>query len=235
MQGLIETALSNPWATLDRLLDGPLHPGGRESTERLLDRARVDGGTRLLDAGCGPGEAVEAARERGVEPVGVDLDPPAGGVRGDLAALPIRTDAVDVVLAECVLCLLSERGAVFGEFDRVLAPGGRLAVSDVVVEDSAPDLPDPVLEVLCLTNATDRASFVAEIERAGFTVESTTDHHDDLLAMRDEVTSKVDYEAMLGLMGDRGARISGYLDSLETAVENGEISYVSLVASRGGE
>lgn len=233
MQGLIETAMANPWATLDRLLDGPLHPGGRESTEQLFDRAGIDDGTRLLDAGCGPGDAVELARERGVDPVGVDLDPPAGGVRGDLGALPIQTDAVDVVLAECVLCLLSERVTVFEEFDRVLAPGGRLAVSDVVVEGSAPDLPDAVMEALCLTNTTDKETFTGELEAAGFEIESMTDHRDDLLAMRDEVKSKVDYEAMLGLMGEQGARISSHIDRLEAAVENGEIGYVSVVASRG--
>lgn len=233
MQGLLETAMANPWATLERVLDGPLHPGGRESTEQLFDRAGIDAGTRLLDAGCGPGDAVALARDRGAEPVGVDLDPPVGGVRGDLGALPLQDDSVDAVLAECVLCLLSERGDAVAEFDRVLAPGGRVAISDVVVEESAPDLPDAVLEALCLTNTTNREAFVGEIEDAGFTVESVTDHREDLLAMRDELESKVDYEAMLGLMGDRGARINSYLETLERAVEDGEIGYVSLVAVRG--
>lgn len=232
MQGLLETAMANPWATLDRVLDGPLHPGGRESTEDLFDRAGIDTGTRLLDAGCGPGDAVGLARERGAESVGVDLDPPAGGVRGDLAALPLRGDAVDAVLAECVLCLLSDREDVFAEFDRVLAPGGRVAISDVVVEETAPDLPDGVLEALCLTNTTSREAFVGELERAGFTVESVTDHRENLLAMRDDLKSKVDYEAMLALMGDRGDRINSSLDTLEAAVEDGDIGYVSLVASR---
>jgi arsenite methyltransferase len=234
MQGLIESAMSNPWATLDRVLDGPLHPGGRQSTETLLDRAGVDSDSRLLDAGCGPGDAVELARERGVDPVGVDLDPPTGGVRGDLGALPVQSDTVDVVLAECVLCLLSDRAEVFAEFDRVLTTGGRLAVSDVVVEGSAPDLPESVMEALCLTNTTGREALAGEIDRAGFRVDSVTDHRDDLLEMRDEVKSKVNYEAMLGLMGDRGARINSYIDSLETAVENGDIGYVSIVASRSG-
>lgn len=232
MQGLIESAMANPWATLDRLLDGPLHPGGRESTANLFDRAGIKAGTRVLDAGCGPGDAVELARNRGANPVGVDLDPPADGVRGDLAALPLQDDAVDAVLAECVLCLLSDREATFAEFDRVLAPGGRLALSDVVVEETAPDLPDAVLEALCLTNTTSREAFVDELERGGFTVWSVTDHREDLLAMRDELKSKVDYEAMLGLMGDRGARLNAHLDALESAVEDGEIGYVSLVAGR---
>lgn len=232
MQGLLETAMANPWATLDRVLDGPLHPGGRESTEALFDRAGIDAGTRLLDAGCGPGDAVELARERGADPLGVDLDPPAGGVRGDLGALPVQDGSVDAVLAECVLCLLSDRDEAFAEFDRVLASGGRLALSDVVVEDTAPDLPDAVLEALCLTNTTSREAFVGELEAAGFTVESVIDHREDLLAMRDELESKVDYEAMLGLLGDRGSRISSYLDTLETAVETGEIGYVSVVTDR---
>ena len=71
-------ALENPWTTLDALLDGPLHPGGAEATATLLDRAGVSDGTRLLDVGCGAGDALTRARNRGATAVGLDRNPGAG-------------------------------------------------------------------------------------------------------------------------------------------------------------
>jgi SAM-dependent methyltransferase len=232
MEGLLDAALANPWATMDRLVDGPLHPGGREATERLLDRAGVESGTRVLDVGCGAGHALALARDRGARAWGVDPDPAADrAVRGTATALPVRTDSVDVVLAECVLCLTDIERAL-GEVERVLAPGGRLALSDVVVVGEAPQIPERAAQVLCLTGARSRDRLVASVADAGFRVGSVADHHEDLLAMRDEVASKVDYERLLGLMGERGRRVQDVIDGVEAAVEEGRIGYVSVVATR---
>jgi len=232
MEGLLDAALADPWATMDRLVDGPLHPGGREATERLLDRAGVESGTRVLDVGCGAGHALELARDRGARAWGVDPDPAADrAVRGTATALPVRADSVDVVLAECVLCLTDVERAL-GEVERVLAPGGRLALSDVVVAGEAPQIPERAAQVLCLTGARSRDRLVASVADAGFRVGSVADHHEDLLAMRDEVASKVDYERLLGLMGERGRRVQDAIDGVEAAVEEGRIGYVSVVATR---
>lgn len=230
MQALLDAALANPWQTLDTIVDDPLHPGGTAATERLLDRAGVTDGTRLLEVGCGAGDALEVAGERGVEAVGLDVNPSTdGAVRGDATALPVRNRSVDVVLAECVLCL-TDLSRALAESERVLRDGGRLAVSDVVVEGDRPPVPDGVAEALCLTGARSRDRLVAELDEAGFTVRSVRDHHDDLLAMREQVRERVDYEGLLGAMGERGKRIRDGIDDLETAVESGEIGYVSVVA-----
>jgi SAM-dependent methyltransferase len=230
MQALLDAALANPWQTLDTIVDDPLHPGGTAATERLLDRAGVADGTRLLEVGCGAGDALEVAGERGVEAVGLDVNPSTdGAVRGDATALPVRNRSVDVVLAECVLCL-TDLSRALAESGRVLRDGGRLAVSDVVVECDRPPVPDGVAEALCLTGARSRDRLVAELDEAGFTVRSVRDHHDDLLAMREQVRERVDYEGLLGAMGERGKRIRDGIDDLETAVESGEIGYVSVVA-----
>lgn len=231
MQGLLETAVENPWATLEYVLDGPLHPGGTESTEALLDRADVDGGTRLLDVGCGAGESVALARERGADAVGLDHDPPAGGVRGDLAALPIRDGSVDVVLSECVMCLAADRRRAFEAVHRVLAPGGRLAFSDVVGEGPLPELPDVVREPLCLSDPAGRTALVESIEETGFVVDDVRDHRADLLAMRDTVSDRVDYGPLLRALGERGRRLLDAIEEVEDAVESGRIGYVSLVAT----
>lgn len=231
MQGLLDAALANPWSTLDTMLDGPLHPGGTEATGELLDQAAVGPGTRLLDVGCGAGEALSVARDRGADAVGIDPAPSADrALRGDAAALPVQTGSVDVLLAECVLCL-TDLEVTLGEANRVLRDGGRLALSDVVIDGDRPEVPKSVADALCLTGARSRDRLTDRIEAAGFDVEHVVDRHDDLLAMRDRVTERVDYEGLLGLMGERGERALAAIEDLEGAVEAGDVSYVSLVAT----
>ena len=234
MDGLLDAAFSNPWATLDTMLDGPLHPGGTEATEQLLDRAGVGEGTRLLDVGCGAGEALSVARGRGAEAVGIDPAPNTDrALRGDATALPVKSGNVDVLLAECVLCL-TDLDAALGEANRVLAAGGRLALSDVIVEGDRPDVPETVSDALCLTGARSRDRLTDHVEAAKFAVQDIWDHHDDLLVMRDQVTDQVDYEGLLGLLGERGQRALSAIETLEAAVEAGDVSYVSLVATAQG-
>jgi arsenite methyltransferase len=231
MDGLLDAALANPWSTLDTMLDGPLHPGGTEATEQLLDRAGVGHGTRLLDVGCGAGEALPVARQRGAHAVGIDPEPSTDrALRGDATALPLQDACVDVLLAECVLCL-TDLDAALGEANRILTDRGRLALSDVVVDGDRPDVPETVADALCLTGARSRDRLTERIEAAGFEVQDIADHHDDLLAMRDRVTDQVDYEGLLGLMGERGQRALSAIEDLEAAVEAGDVSYVSLVAT----
>jgi len=231
MNGLLDAALADPWGTLETVLDGPLHPGGTEATERLLDRADVGPGTRLVDVGCGAGEGLSAARERGADAVGIDPSPSAArAIRGDATALPLRDGSVDVLLAECVLCL-TELPVALAEVDRVLDDGGRLALSDVVVEGDGPEVPERLAEALCLDGARSHDRLVAELDAAGFETRAVRDHHDDLLAMRDRVTERIDYESLLGLMGERGQRALDAIEELETAVEAGNVRYVSVVAT----
>jgi len=232
MNGFVDAALSNPWATMDRLLEGPLHPGGADATAELLARADVGPSTRLLDVGCGAGEALSVARSQGADAVGVDPSPGTDrAIRGDATALPIRESSVDVLLAECVLCL-TDLPAALREASRVLAGGGRLAVSDVVVDGGAPAIPDAMAEALCLSDARSRDRLRSELTAAGFEVRTVADHHDDLLEMRDRIADRVDYEGLLGLMGERGQRALDAIETVETAVENGSVSYVSVVADR---
>ena len=229
MAGLLDAMLANPWATLDAVVEGPLHPGGRDATAELLARADVGEGTRLLDVGCGAGDALALARERGAEAWGLDRSPGADrAVVGDAATLPLRGQSVDVVLAECVLCLTDFPRAV-SEAERVLAPGGRLALSDVVAEER-PDIPDELARAFCLTGARQRETLIETVEAAGFTVEHTRDHREDLLEMRDRVGERVDYEGLLGTMGERGRALQRGVADLEAAIEDGGVGYVSVVA-----
>lgn len=230
MLNLLDTAMANPWGTLRTVVGDPLHPGGDQATRVLLDQAGVGSDTRLLDVGCGAGNALALARERGARVVGLDRDPRGPGtVRGDLTALPFTSESADVVLAECVLCL-ADLDMGLAEARRVLSRGGRLALSDVVVDGDLPDLPPGFADALCLSGGRDRAHLRRRVEAAGFEVERVDDHRDDLLAMRDRANARVDYAGLLGLFGDRGQRLLRGIDELEAAVEDGRIGYVSLVA-----
>lgn len=227
----LDAAVADPWNALRLTVGGPLHPGGEAATVDLLERAGVGPGTRLVDVGCGAGNALDLARDRGASAVGIDRQP--GGieaVRGDLAALPIADASVDVAIAECVLCLADDFGAAAGELRRVLQPGGRLAVSDVVLDGPPPDLPASIARALCLEGAPERRDLPGALAGAGFAVEGRRDHREDLLAMRDRVAGRIDYERLLRAFGDRGQTLLDGIERLEAAIEDGRVGYISVVA-----
>jgi SAM-dependent methyltransferase len=229
----LDSLLSDPWALLERAVEGPLHPGGGAATVDLLDRADVGEGSRLLDVGCGAGNALERAESRGARAVGLDRNPPdSDAVRGDIAELPFADASLDVVLGECVLCLSGDLDRTLGEIERVLAPGGRLALSDVTVEGDPPDLPPLLGEVFCLANARDPGGLRDAVESAGLDATDVRVHREDLLSMRDRMMKAIDYERLLALLGERGDRIEAGIEDLESAVESGRVGYVSIVAER---
>ncbi len=91
--------------------------------------------------------------------------------KGLIEELPVEDGCADVIISNCVINLSPEKPKVFAEAFRVLRPGGRLMVSDVVLERP---LPEAVLQsvdayVGCVGGASLRADYLAAIENAGFT------------------------------------------------------------------
>jgi len=89
---------------------------------------------------------------------------------GEIEHLPVSDATADVIISNCVINLSVDKPQVFREAYRVLRPGGRLAVSDIVTDGP---LPDQVKESLsawagCIAGAWDVADYVAAIEEAGF-------------------------------------------------------------------
>ena len=89
---------------------------------------------------------------------------------GEIEHLPAADESVDVVISNCVINLSPDKPQVFREAYRVLRPGGRLSVSDIV---TAGDLPDEIKTNLsawagCIAGALDVNDYTAAIENAGF-------------------------------------------------------------------
>jgi SAM-dependent methyltransferase len=89
---------------------------------------------------------------------------------GDIEQLPVDDGSIDVIMSNCVINLAPNKPAVFREAFRVLAPGGRLAISDMV---AIGDLPaaiaeDPTAYAGCIAGAAPVAELERMIEEAGF-------------------------------------------------------------------
>lgn len=91
-------------------------------------------------------------------------------VKGTIEDIPLPDDSVDVIISNCVINLSADKPAVFREAARVLRPGGRFAVSDVVAD---PDMDDETRRDMqqwtgCIAGALSREEFERELAQAGF-------------------------------------------------------------------
>jgi arsenite methyltransferase len=92
-------------------------------------------------------------------------------LKGQIEAIPLPAASVDVVISNCVINLSTDKPAVFSETFRVLRPGGRVGVTDVVAEDylSAEERAERGAWVGCIAGALSRAEYEAQLAAAGFT------------------------------------------------------------------
>ena len=92
-------------------------------------------------------------------------------LKGEIESIPLPDASVDVIISNCVINLSGEKDRVIAEAFRVLKPGGRFAVSDVVVRGAVPDTIRKSVElwVGCVAGAMEKSEYVAKLERAGFT------------------------------------------------------------------
>ena len=92
-------------------------------------------------------------------------------LKGHIEAIPLPAATVDVVISNCVINLSADKPAVFAEVFRVLKPGGRLGVSDIVAEDhlSPADRAERGSQVGCIAGALSKGEYERGLAQAGFT------------------------------------------------------------------
>jgi SAM-dependent methyltransferase len=156
-------------------------------------------GERVLDLGSGGGiDVLLSARRVGPagRAYGVDMtdemlalareNAAKAGVgnvefrKGTIEAIPLPAESVDVVISNCVINLSVDKPAVLAEMFRVLGPGGRIGISDVVAEDglSPADRAARGSYVGCIAGALSRGEYLDGLAAAGFTDASVTYTHE---------------------------------------------------------
>jgi SAM-dependent methyltransferase len=91
-------------------------------------------------------------------------------LKGEMENIPLPDNSVDVVISNCVINLSADKDRVLGEAFRVLRPGGRFAVSDVVVRGTVPEdvRQSMLLWVGCIAGALEERDYLAKLTVAGF-------------------------------------------------------------------
>jgi SAM-dependent methyltransferase len=172
---LASLGCGNPTAVAD------LHPG-----ERVLDLGSGGGIDVLLSAKrVGPtgraigldmtDEMLSLAQRNAAEAGATNVE----FLKGHIEAIPLPADSIDVVISNCVVNLAADKPAVFREIARVLRPGGRIGISDIVAEDAL--TPAQRAEcgsyVGCIAGALSFAEFESGLRDAGLTDISLTPTH----------------------------------------------------------
>ena len=151
-----------------------------------LDLAAPREGETVVDLGCGRGgdvlRAAALVGPRGAA-IGVDASekmlavaveraagtPQARFVRSDLAAIRLPDGCADAVVSDCAINHAPDKAAVYREIHRLLKPGGRFTVSDVVSEEELPESVrrDPAAWAACYGGAIPEADYLAAVAAAG--------------------------------------------------------------------
>ena len=151
--------------------------------------AELDPGETVLDLGSGGGiDVLLSARRVGPtgRAYGLDMTDEmlalaranqekagianAEFLKGEIEQIPLSDASVDVIISNCVINLSADKDRVLAEAFRVLRPGGRLAVSDVVVRGAVPAAVRKSVELWigCVAGALEEGEYRAKLARAGF-------------------------------------------------------------------
>jgi len=161
---------------------------GSLSCGSALELAAPGAGEVLVDLGCGRGrDVLKAAGLVGAngEAIGVDLTeamletarksvPPflanVRFVRSELSSLDLPDGCADVVISNCTINHAPDKAAVYREIHRILRPGGRFVVSDVIANEQLPESvrSDPEAWAACYGGAIPEDEYLAAIASAGF-------------------------------------------------------------------
>ncbi len=201
------------------LLGESFHPGGTQLTHELAQRMGLGSHSRVLDVASGRGtSALYLAATFGCEVVGIDfseentrLAQAAAAERGltghvtfvpgDAEHLPFPDASFSAIVCECAFCTFPDKAAAAAEFFRVLAPGGRLGLTDLTKAASAPaELEGLLAWIACIGDAQPAIRYEAWLRSAHFDIAERLDRSACLLDMIHQVSGRLLIaEVMTGL------------------------------------
>lgn len=245
-------AYGSDWARF--LIGDSMHPGGIPLTLRLGKRLRLGPGDRLLDVAAGRGASARAlARRFGCQAVGLDLSEAnvqaarsetAAGERvtfhaGDAESLAFSDGEFDAVVCECAFCTFPDKELAAHEMGRVLRPGGRIGIADLVRRGELPAALQTVSAwVACVADARPEAEYLRHLERAGFRHASVEAHDHALSELAAQVRLRLlaaSVATRLGRLELPAADLATALDlarAVEQAINDGLLGYVLITAAR---
>jgi arsenite methyltransferase len=163
---LASLGCGNPTAVAE-LREGEtvLDLGSRGGIDVLLSARRVGPTGRAYGLDMTE-EMLQLARRNAAEAGATNVD----FLKGHIEAIPLPATTVDVVISNCVVNLSTDKPAVFAETFRVLKPGGRIGITDVVAEDhlTPEDRTERGVWVGCIAGALTKTEYETELTAAGF-------------------------------------------------------------------
>jgi hypothetical protein len=239
------------------LLGDAYHPGGLALTRHLASLLDLTPGGRVLDVASGRGTtALLLASEFGVRVDGVDLS--AGNVAlaqgaadaaglaarvsftaGDAETLPYPDAGFDAVVCECAFCTFPDKPTAAAELARVLRPGGRVGITDVVADPLRlpVELTGLTAWVACVADARPLDEYAAILTAAGLRITHTGRHDTAITRMIDQIEARLglvrltarDRAEALGVDFDRAPAV---LSAARAAANDGALGYALLIADQ---
>ncbi|OBJ45379.1 methyltransferase type 11 [Mycolicibacterium mucogenicum] len=238
------------------LLGESYHPGGAQLTRRLADLMHLQPGQRVLDVASGPGATARLlAIDYDVSVEGVDLAAPvvhqarqntavAGLAQrvhfhlGEAEHLPLPDDSVDAVISECAFCTFTDKPTAAGEFARVLRPGGRLGLADVITAPGG--LPDDLVTlagwVACVADARPHPYYTELFGDAGLHTVHVETCDDALVQMIDQIEARIHLlhiTRALDAVGVDADQVLHYTTVARHAIAEGLLGYALILAEKG--
>ncbi|OEV29302.1 methyltransferase type 11 [Streptomyces nanshensis] len=248
------------------LLGDSYHPGGTTLTRRLADGLGLRAGHRVLDVASGRGTtALLLADAYGVYADGVDYSPAntafardaasarglavgapprpeghcgmAAFTTGDAEHLPCPDGVFDAVVCECALCTFPDKARAAAEFARVLAPAGRLGITDVTAahELLPPELTGLASRIACIADARPLAEYTEILAAAGLRTVRTERHDHAMTRLIDQIEARLNLlrmtaPARLAHTGVDLDAATAVLAAARAAVATGALGYALLIA-----
>ena len=239
------------------LLGESYHPGGLALTRHLASALDLSAGARVLDVASGRGAtAILLAAEHQVRVDGVDLS--AGNIArakgaaaaagltarvtfrpGDAENLPYPDGWFDAVVCECAWCTFPDKPAAATQLARVLQPGGRVGITDVVADTARlpVELTTLAAWIACVADARRLDDYVLLLTDAGLTVTRAERHDPAMTRMIDQIEARLalvrltarEQAEALGVDFNRAGPI---LQAARAAVAAGSLGYGLVTARR---